>query len=89
MPLPPRPKGSKIQKFLLEAIPSRKKDDDSGAGEKSLTSSQPAQEKVPNEPDDNDLQPSLPLFQPIEDDQAEASAENTEPLLQPRKTTLR
>jgi hypothetical protein len=87
MPLPPRPKGQKLQKFLLEVVSSHK-DEDSAAEEQS-SSDQPEKTKTPHTAKGDDIQPSLPLFSPIEDEPADASAEKTEPPSQPRKTRLR
>jgi hypothetical protein len=88
MPLPPRPEGPKTQKLLLEVVPSHKEDEDSVEGEKS-SANQPGQTKASKTADDNDLQPSLPLFSPIEEEQVDASAEEPEPPPHPRKTRLR
>lgn len=87
MPLPPRPKGQKMQKFLLEVVSSHK-DDDSTA-EALSPSDQPEQTQGSNTADGGNIQPSLPLFSLIEEAQADAPVEKTEPPSQPRKTRLR
>ncbi|MFZ0545028.1 MAG: hypothetical protein WAM60_06305 [Candidatus Promineifilaceae bacterium] len=88
MLLPPRQKGPKMQKFLLEVVQSHKDDEDSAAEERS-PSDQLEKNKTPHTADGDDIQPSLPLFSPIEDDQPDASSEEPEPPSQPRKTRLR